>query len=534
MALRLDWSVVSTPDRPSERSAHDLAADPSGALILFGGMAADDKGDPIPYADAWRLTDLDGEPMWKLLSPKGDVPCKREGHTLTFCPSLSAFVLFGGSDDEQEKEFNDLHILDASGVWKSVQTTGMAPAPRLNHAADVVGQDLYVFGGFQDGEAKNDLYKLDLETMKWTVIKVANAPDRRCNHSLTAVGNKLYVFGGRGGEKLLFNDVHCFDAETRQWTVIEPSGTPPPPRDFHSAVTFDDKIVIFGGAMEIESQDIFKYYNDVVIYDTTRNAWVRPPISGTPPSVRWAHAAAMFNNKMVVFGGTANDVDLNDTHILTIIDSGLKPAPRRKPSVTRPAAPIAPSTPKPRPTPTPQDVEFERTAAPSISYDVPNPAPAIRRRVTPKVITDVAPRDFDRMQSQMMQSIEDLFRKIAGEYQQIDRLRAELMSDREAFEKEKCENEELFENQQQSMRHLQEKHRQETEEWLASRKSENDDERRKIAEEWVRVKAEEQRIKDIEEKLSADRAALEAEKTAFETRRKKMEAIMAQFENLNG
>ena len=59
-----------------------------------------------------------------------------------------------------------------------------------------------------------------------------------------------------------------------------------------------------------------------------------------------------------------------------------------------------------------------------MDYNVPNPAPAIRRRVTPKAIGDVAPRDFDRVQSQMQQSIDDLFKRIQGEYQQVRLQRA--------------------------------------------------------------------------------------------------------------
>ncbi|EGD73673.1 hypothetical protein PTSG_05386 [Salpingoeca rosetta] len=525
MALRVEWKPVSG-NGPRERSAHACAVDEaSGRFVLHGGVTVNADGDPIPNGDVWVLKNLDSAPQWEPVRAKGDVPCKREGHTLTYVPAKNMFVLFAGSDGALEKEFNDVYTLDESLTWKRVETKGVPPAPRLNHAADVVDDALYVFGGFEDGQAKNDMFKLDLNTMMWTPVHANNPPSRRCNHSMTAVGSKLYVFGGRGGEATLYNDLFCFDTESRAWTAVKAGGQPPTARDFHSAATFGDKVFVFGGSMEIESKDIFTYYNDVVVFDTTRQAWVRPQVSGAVPSVRWAHAAAVYKNKMIVFGGTANDVDLSDTHILTITDATVKPAaPRRKPSVGPPA--------KPKPAPK-QEAQYERTTPPDITYDVPNPAPALRRRVTPKAITDVAPRDFERVQSQMIQSIEDLFRKIKGEYQQIDRLRAELISDREAFEKEKAENEALFESQQQSMQHLQETHRRETEAWLAARRKENDDERRKIAEEWARVKKEEERLKGVETQLKSDRNALETEKTDFEKRRKKMEAIMAQFEGLN-
>lgn len=103
--------------------------------------------------------------------------------------------------------------------------------------------------------------------------------------------------------------------------------------------------------------------------------------------------------------------------------------------------------------------------------------------------------------------------KVSHHVLQIDKLRAELSSDQEAFSKEKHENEVLFEQQQQSMRELQEvfcfeayphpiqltcavqRHRRETEEWINARRRENDSERQKIATEWSKLQLEEQRLK---------------------------------------
>eukprot|EP00055_Hartaetosiga_balthica_P010797 m.47255 g.47255 ORF g.47255 m.47255 type:complete len:522 (-) comp7320_c0_seq1:258-1823(-) len=519
--LKGEWATVrAVGTGPAIRSTHDMDVSEAGKIVIFGGMTANKEGDPVPYDDTFVLN-VDGKAVWGSNATSGSGPSKREGHTITYIPDGDFFICFGGSDDITEQDFNDVYVLSSSLEWKKMITSGNGPAPRLNHAATAVGSDLYVFGGFVDGDAKNDLYKLDTTTFQWSLIKVANAPSRRCDHTITAVGTNLYVFGGRGGEATLYNDITCFDTLNHTWTTLEPSGQLPPERDFHSAVAFNDKIFIFGGAYEIESKDIFKYFNDVFAFDTQRGVWVKPSVSGTAPTVRWAHSACVFGNKMYVFGGTANDEDLNDCHALTIIDGGMKPAPRRKPAPA--PTPVSKAT-------LPQS--FERTQAPDISYDVPNPAPALRRRVAPKPISEVHARDFERVESQMVQSIHDIFNKIQAEYKQIDQRRAELNADRDAFDKEKAENEELHESQQQSMRSLQEQHRSQTEDWIAKRRSENDSERRKIAEEWARVKAEEERLKGVEAQLKQDRDELDAEKTDFHARKGKMEKIMAQFQGL--
>eukprot|EP01147_Barroeca_monosierra_P008382 gene8383-10202_t len=555
MALKIEWQPISASG-PGERSAHVMAVDDGNArVIVHGGMTPDENGDPLPYSDLWVLKGLDGTPKWEPVAAKGDVPCKREGHTMCFCKDLSVFVVFGGSDDQQEKEFNDVYLLDKTLTWKKAATTGKAPAPRLNHAAAIVGQDLYIFGGFEDGEAKNDLYKLDLQKMKWTPIlvcvptvqntqEVPNSPTRRCNHSMTACGQNLFVFGGRGGETLLFNDLHCFDTETNTWKALTPTGQPPSPRDFHTTAVCNEKIYVFGGAKEIESQNVFEYYNDVVVYDTVRNSWMQPPCGTSKPSVRWGHAADTYQNKMIIFGGTASEVDLKDTHILTISgnaiyvgDSTIKAPPRRKPSAS--ARPVLPS--KPAPIPPSQTASIlpstaskpvkpanvsKLTSAPSLSFDIEQPPPV---RIASKAVDSVKPRNLSTEKTAIIQTIDSVFAQLSEEFAKVDKLRAQLDSDRDAFEKEKQQNEKQIQQQQQSLRDLQEAHKRETQQWLKDRCTENDDERAKIAAEWEAIKVEQQRLNEVEARLTANQKEVDEQKADLEKRRKKMEAIMAQL-----
>ena len=112
----------------------------------------------------------------------------------------------------------------------------------------MIGQALYVFGGFQDGEARGDLYKFDTRLrqlsskvvcmkqsnvglFKWTTIVASNAPAARCNHTMNAVGDKLYVFGGRANENIVFNDVHVFDISS-----MSPLYTCAPADDMQQAI----------------------------------------------------------------------------------------------------------------------------------------------------------------------------------------------------------------------------------------------------------------------------------------------------------
>lgn len=126
-------------------------------------------------------------------------------------------------------------------------------------------------------------------------------------------------------------------------------------------------------------------------------------------------------SKMYIFGGTpGQEDDLNDLHSLSF-GSPTKPG-RSAPSKPAPRKPAPAPTPASAPAPAPKTAaapSYTSTAPPDISYDISHPAPAMRKRVSPTPIGDVAPRDFERVRVQMIQGIEDIFKKIQAEYQQV-------------------------------------------------------------------------------------------------------------------
>jgi hypothetical protein len=86
------------------------------------------------------------------------------------CPShsLSTLVIifsrFGGAGD-QDRRFNDTWSFDISTrKWTELQCTGSIPSPRVNHAAILVDDVMYVFGGFTGKTMSDDLYALQLSS----------------------------------------------------------------------------------------------------------------------------------------------------------------------------------------------------------------------------------------------------------------------------------------------------------------------------------------------------------------------------------
>eukprot|EP00042_Codosiga_hollandica_P037989 m.304884 g.304884 ORF g.304884 m.304884 type:complete len:608 (+) comp55275_c0_seq8:155-1978(+) len=314
----LIWLPVRAGGSISARSAHGMATNGKDMAVVFGGMTTDAEGDPVPLSDVYHLA-FEPRAQWRLVHPTGDKPPQREGHSLSFMPSTSLFYLFGGSDDQTQTEFNDLYTYDASGTtWRKLTTSGVAPAPRLNHAAAIVGSNLFIFGGFQDGEARGDLFKFDTRLNKWSSVVAPGAPPARCNHTMVTVGEKLFVIGGRANENMLFSDVHIYDTVANSWSVPSVRGNGPEGRDFHTVVLAGDEktLVMFGGSREIESKGISIHYNDIQLFDTETSTWSQPTVGGAPPPPRWMHRAVVKDGiRMYVFAGTDED-DYDDLHLL--------------------------------------------------------------------------------------------------------------------------------------------------------------------------------------------------------------------------
>uniref|UniRef100_A0A0D6QYP4 Guanylate kinase 1 n=1 Tax=Araucaria cunninghamii TaxID=56994 RepID=A0A0D6QYP4_ARACU len=73
-------------------------------------------------------------------------------------------------------------------------------------------------------------------------------PEGRFSHSSTVVGKRMYIFGGNK-EDGLSNDVQIFDTMTGKWITPMVLGTKPLPRGGHSAIHFNnDLILILGGS----------------------------------------------------------------------------------------------------------------------------------------------------------------------------------------------------------------------------------------------------------------------------------------------
>ncbi|XP_026550786.1 host cell factor 2 isoform X2 [Notechis scutatus] len=204
---------------------------------LFGGLAneSEDSNNNIPryLNDFYELELQHGSGVigWSIPLTRGVLPSPRESHTaVIYCKKdlgNPKMFMFGGMSGCR---LNDLWELDIETMtWSKPETKGTVPLPRSLHTASVIGNKMYIFGGWipqstdeslpaQDGEWKctGSFSYLNLDTLEWINLipdcqedKNNVLPGPRAGHCTVIVGSRLYIWSGRDGYRKAWNNQVC-------------------------------------------------------------------------------------------------------------------------------------------------------------------------------------------------------------------------------------------------------------------------------------------------------------------------------------
>lgn len=85
-----------------------------------------------------------------------------------------------------------------TNLWTQLDCIGYIPAPREGHAASLVDDVMYIFGGrMEDGADLGDLAAFRITARRWyTFQNMGPSPSPRSGHSMTTVGKSVVVVGG--------------------------------------------------------------------------------------------------------------------------------------------------------------------------------------------------------------------------------------------------------------------------------------------------------------------------------------------------
>lgn len=272
----------------------------------------------------------------------------------------------------------------------NLATSGRPPCQRSLHAAAVLRDSLYVFGGYDGLHRVNDLHEFHFPSRCWrqiittigtlsveehtrvgqvgvgVVTATGQVPSPRDRHTAVAHGSTFYVFGGFDGTSRV-SDLYGFDVDLMAWREVRPRMTttanaalnyvaaenllqphpvlgienergailhpqfhpPPSPRHSHAAVVYKHCMYVFGGYDGSYRSDFHKF-------DFDQLAWKPVPASGRSPRARYRSTACVLRETMILFGGHDGTRHLADVHLFDfqsqawscLVAQGVPPLPR--------------------------------------------------------------------------------------------------------------------------------------------------------------------------------------------------------------
>lgn len=176
----------------------------------------------------------------------------------------------------------------------SIQTDSIrASLSRAFHTANVVDEDLYIWGGLTAAEgplASNDMHiiklsKKDENSSQYRCIPALgrdgekqDVPQARARHTSCSIGERILIFGGTLDVRTQqpieegTSRVWVFDCKLLSWSAVD-AETGPAARSGHQAVAYDDKVMIIHGGVGAQSQQL----RDTWAFNIQSGTWSQLP-----------------------------------------------------------------------------------------------------------------------------------------------------------------------------------------------------------------------------------------------------------------
>lgn len=257
---------------PSRRSNCSLNINPlkETELIMYGGEFYNGNKTCV-YGDLYRY-DVDKN-EWKLVSSPNSPPPRSAHQAIAWKNYL---YIFGGEftspNQERFHHYKDFWVLDLkTNQWEQLNLKG-CPSPRSGHRMVLYKHKLIVFGGFYDTLREvryyNDLFVFDLDQYKWQEIKPTPGcmwPSPRSGFQLFVYQDEIFLYGGYSKEVssdknnqsekgIVHADMWSLDPRNWEWNKVKKSGMPPSARAGFSMCLHKKRALLFGGVVDMEME----------------------------------------------------------------------------------------------------------------------------------------------------------------------------------------------------------------------------------------------------------------------------------------
>jgi len=328
---------IKTPEYSWNRFKYSGAAPPptryavsflyDGKMYVFGGLGANKKViNTLSYLDLEKKE-------WSTVETKGEIPSPRCAHTgAVFEDSL---YVFGGSPDSRYDSFDDFYVLNLkTNEWTQIAkpSSGVWPGPRYHHSANIIGREMFVFGGSKNqSKHYGDFFSFSFDSKTWREINAEGTPSVRAGHLAFVIDSQLYIFGGHFGDGGFERcvDMHIYTPSSSTWEDVDTSGSLPfTARALTGVLANNGYFYVYGG------YDGKKPLRNLIEFHPKERVWITAKVwmdldensfaseeggkrsgigtsQGMEPTPRYGHVIVLKDEKITIFGGSGSTY-LND------------------------------------------------------------------------------------------------------------------------------------------------------------------------------------------------------------------------------
>ncbi|KAL4492534.1 hypothetical protein ABPG72_007647 [Tetrahymena utriculariae] len=211
--------------------------------------------------------------------------------------------------------------------WSEIKIFNKNICRRSYHSAVSHEDRMYIYGGYEVNEGiLGDFYEMMIknnQVFQWQKVNLSKYgpnndkplnPGPLMRHTAVTYKDKMYIYGGNQQSLKPSSQLWSFDFNEDEWQIVKPNGEQAPPSlDSHAAVVdeINHAMYIFGGFSD--SQKDGGYQNKVWKFSFESNQWdLLGENSETKPCKRAGSSITLYDNILYIFGGTIVDVKYND------------------------------------------------------------------------------------------------------------------------------------------------------------------------------------------------------------------------------
>jgi len=232
----------------------------------------------------------------------------------------------------------------STNLWEPVRTKAGpgqdgTQAPECDeHTAVVWNDDMVIFGGFIGGERVRAVHKFNFTRGEWTIVQFDEKdpqPVARAGHAAVLVDDNMYIFGGKNNDDFMMNDMWRLNLTTNRWEHLKCNDTEAPRgRAGHSMAVYNNHIIVFGGLYEITRE-----MNDMYVFNVQKNEWRRLFKSSNEDNMAMTQKSDTLKSKKTRRDDSPDPSSTTGTKLNSMLTrSSTKKAEAKKPKIRSPKA----------------------------------------------------------------------------------------------------------------------------------------------------------------------------------------------------